>query len=261
MDLDELIRNNVQIDQPRKGFTRPIRVARTAKFDRTYRPNVRYFQGNLSNFQELAAHFDAKPSRLTFNIYKLNLGPTTTTQSLYEISNPNPAPSALQVFKDITILPYAIQATKSFIDKELLLLQAEYRSLQTTRIPAVYRISASFICDDLGRIYRKNTLGLYEWFQFPIKPSGRNDITLKNLDGTYLKRALYTFNAVAGYSSYTQAHFLFTLQYDFHHVEENKMDIRPTRIVPLEVRLHRFIHSKNLEAQVGGFFKGPLDWW
>lgn len=78
---------------------------------------------------------------------------------------------------------------------------------------------------------------------------------LRNDDGTYLKRSAYFFAGVAGYVPHLQEHFVFSLKYDFHHIAENKLDLRPDSIVPLEVDLHRYVHSKDLSAEVGKFFR------
>lgn len=264
MNNDYLIRNNVTVKTPRNKFTRPIQVVGRPKYLLSPRSEVRYFHPELpGSDNQPYSHFN--PGLIDDKIW---------VNRLSQINSPSPNPkyklltkersiaiSSLQVFRDPSILPYTLKASPKSVENELLYLTAEIHPYVKTRIPSVFRISDTYICDDLGRIYERNKYGYYTWKQYTLTSEARDELYLKNSDGTYLKRSVYLFIGVAGYSPPVQSEFLYSLKYDFHHIEENKLDLRPTRIIPLEVRLHRFIHSKNLTAQVSGFFKSGGKWW
>lgn len=264
MNNDYLIRNNVSVKTPRKKFTRPIQVVGRPKYLLSPRSDVRYFHPELPNTEHQPdTHFDTTNIRDDIWVNKLTQINETAPNPKYKLLTKERSQhiNSLQVFRDPSILPYTLRAPVQSVENELLYLTAELHPYNKTRIPAVYRISDTYICDDLGRIYERNRYGAYTWKQYTLTSEARDELYLKNTDGTYLKRSVYLFIGVAGYSPPVQSEFLYSLKYDFHHIEENKLDLRPTRIIPLEVRLHRFIHSKNLTAQVSGFFKSTGKWW
>lgn len=161
--------------------------------------------------------------------------------------------SSVTVFKDSTILPYFLNGNFKSYAPEL-----EFLSRQLVpsmpRIPTLYRISDTWVIDDLGRLFH-NRKGRYIWYQYNLSGDLRNKLTLTNVDKTSLTRSAYFFSGIAGYSPFIQHKFAFSLEYDFHHVQENKLDLRPDTIVPLEVHLHRYVHSKDLEDAQSSFFR------
>lgn len=264
MNKDDLIRDEISVKTPRKKFTRPIQTVGRPKYLLSPRSEVRYFHYEIPGSENQPfIHFDRADISLKIWLNKLSQIDSPTPNPKYKLLERTKELkySSLTVFRDPSILPFAYKGSTKDVEKELLYLTAELHPLTKTRIPAVYRISDTFICDDLGRIYEKNRWGTWTWKQYALSADARDEVYLKNSDGTYLKRSVYLFIGVAGYSPPVQAEFLYSLKYDFHHIEENKLDLRPTRIIPLEVRLHRFIHSKNLTAQVAGFFKSSGAWW
>lgn len=122
------------------------------------------------------------------------------------------------------------------------------------RIPSLYRISDTWTIDDLGRLFHNRKGGLI-WYQFTLSGDLRNNVTLTNADNTKLCRPAYFFSGIAGYLPHVQRQFAFSLDYDFHHVQENKLDLRPDSVVPLEVRLHRYVHSRDLQDDQSNFFR------
>lgn len=264
MNKDDLIRNEISVKTPRKKFTRPIQTVGRPKYLLSPRSEVMYFHADIpGSLDQPFIHFDSRHIADSIFVYRLTQINSQAPNEKYKlIDKKRYEPiSSLQVFRDPSILPYAYKGSPGRVTNELLYLTSEIHPLITTRIPAVYRISDSFICDDLGRIYQKNDRGTWTWKQYILTEDARDEVYLKNSDGTFLKRSVYLFIGVAGYSPAVQAEFLYSLKYDFHHIEENKLDLRPTRVIPLEVRLHRFIHSKNLTAKVAGFFKSSGRWW
>lgn len=162
--------------------------------------------------------------------------------------------SALEVFKDPRILPYRSVLSPSSYKKEVeLLANSVYSPIQPgTR--RVYRLTDTWIIDDYGRFYSLNPdTSRYEWYQYPLSGDARNRFTLRNNDGTYLKNTPYFFNAVSGYRPLVQDYFASSGYFDFHHILENKMDLRPSSVVPLEIGLHRKIHEEY--SKTAGFFR------
>lgn len=159
-------------------------------------------------------------------------------------------PSARYVFEHENILPYEPDLSPKDHQKEMRLL---VQSIPTsyTRSPMLYRLSETWVVDDLGRFYYfepqegvpPNRWKL-RWYQYSLSGKLRNRITLKNYDGSALQLPVYTFVGLAGYHPGIQDYFISSGKYQFHHIEENKLDLRPTRVVPLETDLHNYIHDQ-----------------
>lgn len=229
---------------PRGKFTRDVHTTKsTPQYQLTGRQLVRYFvPGSRQN------PFNARSS--CYEPYHLGYDVKRREGVLWTGSKV----SSRTVFRDSTILPYALEGGTSGCSTELDFLAAQLSGSVRVRVPAIYRISDDWVIDDLGRIYRAGPSG-YTWRQYSLSGDFRNAVTLRNSDGTYLSRPAYFFAGVAGYVPRLQKHFVFSLKYDFHHIAENKLDLRPDSIVPLEVDLHRYVHSKDLSKDVKHFFR------
>lgn len=173
--------------------------------------------------------------------------------------------TARDIFFNPRILPYTIDFrefsdVQSRFQPELSIVRLRYSNLYP-RVPELFRITDFSYMDDLGRFYVSNpkspTFKL-EWFpySFSLSHSFRDNIRLPGgSDGFTIARPVYMFAGCAGYPSYYQEQYLFSLRYDFHHVEENRLDVRPDSIVPIPTAFHRYIHSKDLSEKKRNFFK------
>lgn len=234
---------------PRNKFTRDLAsLPRLPAYELSRRVCVKYdvprgsFRFNTGDLKYCPQHlyFDAKRSRGV--LYQDRTQRSTSDR----------------VFRDSTILPYLLIGRPSTYQPELDFL-APIIAPTVPRVPCVYRISDTWIIDDLGRLYRDGPDG-YTWYQYRLSRDLRTNITLTNSDGTKLTRPCYVFSGLAGYLPGIQHHFAFSLKYDFHHVSENKLDVRPDGIVALETDLHRYVHSNDLRDEVGEFFKQSKNW-
>lgn len=229
---------------PRGKYTRDVRATpRTPQYQLTGRKLVRYFVSGSSRSSFNTGYSGYQPYHLGYDV-KRKEGILWTGAKV----------SSATVFGDSSILPYALPGGVTGCSTELDFLAAQLFGSVRVRVPALYRISDTWVIDDLGRFYRSGPSG-YTWMQYKLSGDFRNEVILRNDDGTYLKRSAYFFAGVAGYVPHLQEHFVFSLKYDFHHIAENKLDLRPDSIVPLEVDLHRYVHSKDLSAEVGKFFR------
>ena len=226
------------VPTPRKTFTRDVR---TVPFLPSYQISRRFYvKYNVPRSHFDTSIVDREPQRLV----------ATSTGATIRKGRPV---SSATVFQDSTILPYFLLGSFKSYSAEL-----EFLSRQLTpsmpRVPALYRISDTWVIDDLGRLFH-NRKGRYIWYQYTLSGDLRNNITLTNADQTKLNRAAYFFSGIAGYLPHAQQRFAFSLDYDFHHIQENKLDLRPDAIVPLEVRIHRYVHSHDLEDPQSNFFR------
>lgn len=161
---------------------------------------------------------------------------------------------SFSVFMSVNILPYYACFNQDQFKSEIRFLQAAYRVLSPkSRSYRMYRVSDDWFCDDMGRLYEKS-FGKYIWRPYKLSGDLRNDITLTNRDGTTLRRPCYFFSGIAGYYPLVQTNFAFSLRYEFHHVGENRLDLRPTSIFPLESHIHKFVHSRDLSDARAQFF-------
>jgi len=114
----------------------------------------------------------------------------------------------------------------------------------------MYRISDDNYVDDLGRLYTRDfKSGKLQWRQYQLTGDLRNEITLCNSNGTRLKRPVYMFIGLSGYRPTAQDYFLASGKFDFHHVAENKLDLRPSQVVPLETHIHRYVHKEYTKSK------------
>lgn len=161
--------------------------------------------------------------------------------------------SARYVFQTANILPYSIDKKDTRnLQTEIAMLSPVYNQ-KTPRVPILYRISDDFAIDDLGRIYSTGKNGRLYWRQYRLYGDLRNKFTLRNRDGSYLQQSAYFFAGIAGYNPSLQDTFAGSGRFDFHHVAENRLDLRPTAVFPLETYLHRTVHDDL--TKVRGFFK------
>lgn len=227
------------IPTPRRSFTRDVRKV---PFLPIYQISRRFYV----KYNVPRSHFDTSPTK--YVPQRL----VTTSRGATILTGRVPVSSAT-VFQDSTILPYFLIGSFKPYSAEL-----EFLSRQLVpsmpRVPALYRISDTWVIDDLGRLFH-NREGRYIWYRYNLSGDLRNNITLTNADDTKLNRAAYFFSGIAGYLPHAQERFAFSLDYDFHHTQENKLDLRPDAIVPLEVRIHRYVHSKDLEDEQSNFFR------
>ena len=228
------------IPTPRRTFTRDVK---SIPFHPIYQISRRFHvKYNVPRSYFNTSYSEHAPQRLV----------TTSTGATIVRGRPFTV-SGASVFEDSTILPYSLIGRYQSYSAEL-----EFLSRQLTpsmpRVPALYRISDTWVIDDLGRLFH-NYEGRYIWYQYHLSGDLRNNVKLTNADGTSLNRAAYFFSGIAGYYPHVQRQFAFSLDYDFHHVQENKLDLRPDTIVPLEVRIHRYVHSKDLKDEQSNFFR------
>lgn len=168
--------------------------------------------------------------------------------------------SSRKIFKSSSVLPYFPGFQFSEYYKEIQLLGPRLLSPYRSRV--LYRLSEKWVVDDLGRFFyfqkdshlRPNQYKLC-WMRYNLSKDCRNIKTLTNdpPKKLSLSLAIYTFVGLAGYNPLIQDYFINSGRYQFHHVEENKLDLRPTSVVPLEVELHNYIHDQYTESN--GWFK------
>ena len=227
---------------PRNKFTRDVfKLPRLPEYQQTRKVYVkRLVSGSTTAFDP--GYSSYKPQYLI-----------STRATTYIRRGARGSVNSATVFQTSTILPYKLKGDIRDYSAELEFL-ARQVSRTMPRVPCLYRISDSWVIDDLGRLYCSTKSG-YRWYRYRLSGDLRNNITLTNADGTKLTRPAYVFSGLAGYNPHIQYHFAFSLKYDFHHVQENKLDLRPDSIVPLETDLHRYVHSKDMNDSISRFFK------
>lgn len=237
------------VPTPRNKYTRSLyRLTKTPKYELSRRFLVKYLVSRSS--------IDFNPGDSGYTPLRVSYNPRTQRGSF--IRDTQYRVSSADVFWNVTILPYAYIGTQSSVQPELDFLAPQLTG-KHPRVPAIYRISDTWIIDDMGRLYSRTLKG-FTWYQYRLSGDLRSNITLTNSDGTHLTRPCYVFSGLAGYLPSIQRHFAFSLKYDFHHVQENKLDLRPDSVVPLETDLHRYVHSRDLTDEVGKFFKQKSKW-
>ena len=112
----------------------------------------------------------------------------------------------------------------------------------------LYRITSTEVCDQLGRHYQRASDGKYRIHLTTGYPDLRPEVTCKG-NGTSISAYTYKWNAIAGFPRSTQSRLFFSRQYDYHHVAENRVDIRPDRILAIPTALHRYAHSNQPDPQ------------
>lgn len=195
--------------------------------------------------------FDTRPIESKFTPTRINI---RWYPREYYLTKPRQRFTSRSVFEDPTILPYRLKVLPKQIQKEIEFLAVSiFSPVFNKRVPKLYRISDTWCVDDLGRFFREDpkTHSLV-WFQYSLSGDLRNKFTLTNNDGSSLQQSAYFFVGVAGYDPRIQNHFAQSGEYDFHHVLENKLDLRPSRVVPLEIYLHRRVHEEYTKP--GEFF-------
>lgn len=233
---------------PRKKTTRDIREGYQFKpaYVHTTRPYVHYFRS-----QEEVDRFPFDPGYIGWGLRVLHHN-LDNGEGYYERIPPGRVRTK-DVFLTESILPYIITLKRAECGRELDLLSPEVQA-KPSRVPALYRITDKAVVDDYGRFYTLNSRGFWELYKFNIGPEMRADITLPGNSRKSISRPCYFFSALAGYNPTDQNNFLFSQQFQFHHVEENRLDIRPSRVVPLEYRIHQYIHSNDIQPEHRGYF-------
>lgn len=234
---------------PRKDLTRDIRQAAQFKprYVHTTRPYIYYFrtQTQIDRFPFDPGYIDSGLYEVDYNIQ--------TSKGLYRRIPPKTL-RPKDVFLTESILPYSISLTRAQCGSELDVIAPQIQK-NPRRIPALYRITDRASIDDYGRFFILNDRGLWELYLFRLSGNMRTQITLPGNSTKSITRPCYVFSALSGYNPYDQATFLFSQEYEFHHVEENRMDIRPNRVVPLEYRVHKYIHSNDINPKHRDYFK------
>lgn len=153
------------------------------------------------------------------------------------------------IYRDPTILPYLLPDE---LPKQLREQLARYiRVLQQypkQPRPRLYRVRHNFYVDELGRQYFVSaTAGQLKFGGRTSFGDGRSERVITDYrypSKISVKLALYSWNGLAGLSSASQARILVSKGFDFHHVDENLFDIRPSAIYPIPSFLHRYVHSE-----------------
>lgn len=173
---------------------------------------------------------------------KLTLNPQQPTWQYVQLSTSD-------VYRDPTILPYLLPDELSGPLTEQL---AKYvRVLQQHSKqpgPRLYRVRHNFYVDELGRQYFVAAgTGKLKFGGRTSFGDGRAERVITDYrtpQRISVKLALYSWNGLAGLSSVSQARILVSKGFDFHHVDENLFDIRPSAIYPIPSFLHRYVHSE-----------------
>lgn len=108
----------------------------------------------------------------------------------------------------------------------------------------VFKLTDTIYVDDLGRFYVRERHGgkfVWEYSCYNINfGRGQREFS-RGVVSIILP--LYGWTGLAGLKRDVKCRFLAEKNIDFHHVEENLWDIRPRRIIPLPVAVHRWVHS------------------
>lgn len=241
------------IETPRNKRTRVLSSVddRRPKYKESIRNDIALIHSEYQLATFDSEYFDHAPYYIS---------PPTSSRGKYRFVKSRVKMSALEVFKDSRVLPYIPRISPDNFQKEIQLLDKSLPAPDDkTRSPMLYRLSQKWLVDDLGRFYyffldrsRAPNSRVLRWMQYYLSGEARSRVTLTNDNGTSLTLPVYTFSGLAGYDPDIQDHFISSGRYQFHHIEENKLDLRPTRVVPLESDLHNFIHDQYTES--GGWF-------
>lgn len=110
----------------------------------------------------------------------------------------------------------------------------------------VYKLVTGLYVDSLGRQYE------YNGAQYIFKPRnlnfGRGSFAITR-NGQTISLAMYAWNALAGLTVEAKSKLLASQGVDFHHVDENLWDVRPSRVLPIPTFIHRWVHSNPLSYQ------------
>lgn len=233
---------------PRKKLTRDIREG--AQFKPTYlhttRPYVKYFRSR-KEVDEFPFHTGLIEECLVEADY----------DEYYLQGNYHYRPAKSLTSKDVfliePILPYIPDFDLNVVaPRELDLLSPKIQE-SNARIPALYRITDKAVIDDYGRFYILDS-GKWRFRPFIMDYKMRSNISLPGNSRKSVRRPCYFFSALAGYNPTVQADFLFSFKYQFHHIEENKLDIRPRSVVPIEYKVHEYLHANDLSPKLIGYF-------
>lgn len=236
------------IPTPRNKFTRDLHSQGVKDLKPLYDYYTRPLKKQFSlRDPSIYGYFDHRQKFDTYYSISLEKG----SPSLLEHSNTSI--DSYYVFCSRTILPYIPKVFPAKVQNEIHHLYISYANQAAFRLPTLYRISDDWFIDDYGRIY-DNRSGRLVWHPYNVSGKLRNNITLRNRDGTYLKRPCYFFSAIAGYHPTQQRYFAFSLKYEYHHVAENKLDLRPGSVYPLEHQVHSYVHSQDLQDPQSRFF-------
>lgn len=163
--------------------------------------------------------------------------------------------SSRDIFEDPTILPYylsskEIQGLSSREKQQWDKVRREYVGAGTGRKPTLYRITDFTFCDDLGRIYNRDTNDpsgrarlIYAQYDLTKGSNFRNQTWISTYNG-YVKLSAYIAVGYAGYEPTIQQRLYSSLKFDIHHVEENLFSVKPSTLLPLPTWMHlRWVHA------------------
>uniref|UniRef100_A0AAU8H4V8 Cap n=1 Tax=CRESS DNA virus TaxID=3138951 RepID=A0AAU8H4V8_9VIRU len=195
--------------------------------------------------------------------------------------------SSYDIYKDPTILPYYIDQktlqTLSTTPKYALQYQkfqqaiTKYQNSRKGRVPTLFRITDFTYCDDMGRIYSraphpkqdgaraiyKDTQQrlVYQQYKLSTGSDFRDETWFNGPYGSVLMAA-YIGIGYAGYNPSVQVQMYTSLQFDVHHIAENKFDVTPTTVLPLPTWMHlRWVHGSTYVKAQNTLFsrsKAPL---
>lgn len=164
--------------------------------------------------------------------------------------------SSKDIFNDPTILPYYLsrKQIQDLSPREKLQwdkVRREYNGARTGRKPTIYRITDFTFCDDLGRIYNRDTDdpkgARLKFCQYKLTRGSnfRNKTWISTYEGL-VELSAYIAVGYAGYEPTIQQRLYSSLKFDIHHVEENLFSVKPSTLLPLPTWMHlRWVHSKD----------------
>lgn len=177
--------------------------------------------------------------------------------------------SSYDIYKDPTILPYYIdqKTLQKMATEPRYALQyqnfqkaiTKYQNAKKGRVPTLYRITDFTYCDDMGRIFSrapdprqqksraiyKDTQQRLVFQQYKLSTGSdfRDETWFNGPDGA-VPLAAYIGIGYAGYSPKVQTEMYTSLQFDVHHIAENKFDVTPSTVIPLPTWMHlRWVHA------------------
>lgn len=188
--------------------------------------------------------------------------------------------SSYDIYKDPTILPYYIdqKTIQTLASQPRYALQyqnlqkaiTKYQNARKGRIPTLYRITDFTYCDDMGRIFsraphpkQQGSRAIYkdpqqrlvfQQYKLTTGSDFRDETWFNGPDGAVLMAA-YIGIGYAGYNPSVQTQMYTSLQFDVHHIAENKFDVTPTTVIPLPTWMHlRWVHGSTYNTTQNTLF-------
>uniref|UniRef100_A0AAU8H8I5 Cap2 n=1 Tax=CRESS DNA virus TaxID=3138951 RepID=A0AAU8H8I5_9VIRU len=195
--------------------------------------------------------------------------------------------SSYDIYQDPTILPYYIdpKTIQTLASQPKYALQyqnfqkalTKYQNARRGRIPTLYRITDFTYCDDMGRIFSRaphprqrgcrarykdsQQRLVFQQYQLDSGSDFRNATWFDGPMGA-VSMAAYIGIGYAGYAPSVQTQMYTSLQFDVHHIAENKFDVTPTTVIPLPTWMHlRWVHGSTYNNTQNTLFsrsKAPL---